>query len=245
MKLAEHRARLSRIFLTFKAAARQSTNVVAAGAGEGTGLHALEDFVALEVCFVAMLGHTVSARAGTPIEFKFQGFYTQTTNTVHPVGGGFSSALVFDPDAVDVEPSALIGVFPYLSWTAPGRFATPYTFANEPVQIANIRVSRQSNVDEQWRVNYTGAGNFSSGILLNFPPGTFATDALPLTLDLSQASIRSFGHTDGGASLLGTITSLTITTVPEPMLGPAIACLAVGSLKRRANFRGTHVDQRH
>lgn len=192
----------------------------------------------LRVVTVGLLlcASTRSARAALPIEFEFGGVFTQTTGTVHQVGDRFTTTVRFDREAVDVEPSPVEGKYPYISWIVPGRFADPTVFNNTPVTIGRIRVLRANpsvpNVD-QWRLQFTGAGSFGYGIVLEYPPGTFPTDELPLSLSLSQAFTRDFAGGDTDFTLRGSIDSLTVRVVPDPTGAASLSVLALVGARRR------------
>lgn len=179
------------------------------------------------------------ARAADPIEFEFGGVYTQVTGSVHSVGQPFTSSLIFDPGTVDINPSPLRGSYGYIRWTAPSA-GNPIVFQNEDGSTAGIRVRLDSGSSESWQVDFQGASQFFWRIAVTYPVGTFPTDALPQSLDLSQSTAKIFEADNGvqGLSLRGTITSLTVR-VPEPGMMPAGCCAAL--LLRRAWWSHTRL----
>lgn len=175
------------------------------------------------------------ARAATPIEFVFEGVFTQTTNTVHQVGDPFTSRVLFDPNAMDTDPSPLFGNYAYIRWVAPGPTSTPIVFQDIPSTVGSIQVFLSGGANT-WRVDFQGIFQFGWTLSIDFPLGTFPNDGLPRTLDLSQSTGSRFEGFDGTnfVDLRGTITSLTI--VPEPV---SLAALVFPVLLARRAL-GTH-----
>ncbi len=174
------------------------------------------------------------ARAATPIEFTFSGVYTQTTGTVHTVGQPFTSVVVFDPATPDVNSSPAFGGYRYLSWTVPSPFATPYFFQNPPVTNARIKIAAEGDptATHTWVIEFQGASLFWS-LQVDFPGGTFLSDALPPTLDLSQSISTRFQGSDTDVNLVGTVNSLTVRVVPEPTVGVAVLTVCCLCVRRR------------
>jgi hypothetical protein len=178
---------------------------------------------------------STSARAAQPIEFEFGGVFTRSINTVHQVGEPFTTTVLFDPDTPDTVPSPLEGHYPYLSWTAPSRTSTPIVFEDIPATIGSIQILRGSGGGHTWKVDFQGATQFLYELSIDFPEGTFPTDALPQSLDLSAAFATSFEAFDGAfnVDLRGTINSLTVRVVPEPAC-VGIVTGVVLALRRRS-----------
>lgn len=181
------------------------------------------------------------ARAAVPIEFVFGGVFTQTTNTVHQVGAPFTSTVVFDSAATDTNPSTEIGNYPYIRWTAPGRTNTPIVFENVPATVGSIQIIRITG-GHAWQVDYQGASQFRWTLIVEFPVGTFPTDALPQSLDFSQATAARFEAFDGQflMDLRGTVTSFAI---PEPTFTAALGLYPlVAPRSRQTRARAIRVE---
>ena len=183
-----------------------------------------------------VLAFSTVARAGTPIEFTFGGVFTRTQGTNHPLGGPFTSTVLFDPDAPDGDGSPNFGLYEYISWTAPYRFmSTPITFSNPPTTVGAIKVSLGQG-GHTWRFDREGAVGFGFLLDVQFPPGTFASDALPQTLDLSLSNGTGF-DANFGVDLQGMITSFSSRVIPEPSTG-LVASITLLYLARCAGRRG-------
>jgi hypothetical protein len=172
------------------------------------------------------------ADAALPIEFTFGGTFTQTSGSVHQVGQPFSTVVLFDPASMDADPLPDDGRYPYLTWAAPGATANAVIFDNPPLSIGDIRVDAEVGGDHQWRLQYRGAFNFGWELVLDFPPATFTSDALPHTLDLQLATRRVFAASDSNLTLRGTIDSLSVRVIPEPSIA-ALAVITPIVLRRR------------
>jgi len=172
------------------------------------------------------------ANAGAPTVFEFGGVFTRTTGTVHQVGDPFTTIVFFDFETPDLDPSPLQGRYTYLSWIAPYRTATPITLV-PPSGAIEITADDGSH---NWRLENVAA-TFRFELAINFPSGTFLTDALPPTLDLSQATATRFEAAEPafGMDLRGTITSLRV--VPEPGLSSAILLGTLFGARRARRIR--------
>jgi hypothetical protein len=157
------------------------------------------------------------ARAAQPIEFEFTGVFTQTTGTVHQVGQPFTTTVLFDPTTPDLDPSPSAGNYPFISWTVPNHTSTPSVFGDPGTIQTAVGGAAGADV---WSARYLGASQFRWELNVFFPIGTLPTDALPQTLNLSQATGTSFEafNASVGMDLRGTINSLTVRIVPEPAL---------------------------
>jgi hypothetical protein len=139
------------------------------------------------------------------------------TGVQHTVGEAFTSTVRFDPDSPDTQPDPRFGRYTYITWVAPSTTSIPFNLTGG-LPSSQIRITAEVAGTNTWRVeDALGLGRFLS-LSIDFPPGTFATDALPTTLDLSLATgRREYRLVDQTQNLLvGNITGLTVRQVPEP-----------------------------
>jgi hypothetical protein len=175
------------------------------------------------------------ARAAVPLEFEFTGVYTAVGPGVqHHVGDQFTTTVRFDPDTPDTNPSPLRGEYRYLTWTAPSSTQTPFEFT--PLADSYILVDREDPT-HNWVVDYR-APLFTYTLRIAFPAGTFMTDALPQTLNLSISTDNQFNAVNNavfppGPILQGRITALTVRQVPEPAIWIAAPAGVFALLRRR------------
>jgi len=179
--------------------------------------------------FGMVMSAVVSSRANAalPIEFEFRGGYTQTTGTIYSPGDTFVTIVRFDPAAPDNAASPTLGDYDYLTWTAPRPTSTtPIVFTGFGEILTGI-----NEVGSSWSIN----NGFSYVISIAFPPGTFADDSLPPTLNLALATRADFSAfiPTQNVDLRGSITSLLVRGVPEPTGAATLVPLIWFSLRRR------------
>lgn len=169
---------------------------------------------AVALCFVLTVA--TAARAEPLIEFEFGGVFTQTTGSVHQVGDPYTATLLFDAAAPDINPLPTRGRYQYISLTAPDADTTPVVLTPPAGTIEVFADPTNAG----WQVNYFGASQFQFTVSVSFPDGYFTSDALPLTLDLSQQTQSRYTAFIGatGLDLIGTVDTLTVRVIPEPWL---------------------------
>lgn len=187
--------------------------------------------VLVGVWFGLGLGFANVARAGTPIEFEFGGVFTQTSGTVFQPGQSFTTTVRFDPDTPDMDPSPLRGRYTYISWTVPYRTSTPIVVVPPSGEI--LVDADNDGSSHSWVLRNEGGSLFFYEILLNFPSGTFANDALQPPGDLQQATFNRFRGIDGafGFEVEGVLNSFRV--VPEPATAMTLCALALVRAGRR------------
>jgi hypothetical protein len=177
--------------------------------------------------FVAMILGEV-ARAGTPIEFTFTGVYTQVeAGAAHAVGEQFTSTVLFDPDALDTNPSAIIGEYPFISWTVPrSRSASSATFQGPFEGEISVGVGSENT----WRVDRVVGLDTLYSVVIRYPSGTFASDALPNSLSLANSIGDEMQVTEQNLTVIGDITGIAVRQIPEPW---SFSIIAFGGLLLR------------
>jgi hypothetical protein len=195
------------------------------------------------VCVSAMLA--APARAGNElIEFEFTGVFTAIGPGVqHTVGEQFTSTVLFDPTTPDLNGSSNFGEYRYLRWVTPSPTAIPNVFEPPPGSASRITVFSRSDGTNQWQIEFL-APLFIYTLAIDFPPSTFATDALPLTLNLSLATDTRFNATSQvpfppSNIMTGDIASLTVREVPEPVSTSLLALICALLKVRRSPLRDT------
>lgn len=163
-----------------------------------------------------------TAALGDTLTFEFRGAIEEREGTLPDpfhdvaVGDPFSLSYTFDTDAPDEDPDDLeLGCYATLSYELTAAGASQAGVSDVPHSIF-LFVDTQRYATVFYDEGLTIAG------ILDFEPGTFLTDALPTTLDLSALTdaLFDFGTTDGFAR--GRIT----TVIPEP----ATALMLMGAL---------------
>ena len=167
----------------------------------------------------------VSLCAGAPLyaafyEFTLQG--TVSSSGLPDVSVGDPCTIWYVADPRDLAPDPAFGTY----------LATPaiLTFPNATLS-ANPHVGSSITVNLVFgaiqRVAYQNDGPFYGvGITLQLPQGTLDSDALPLTLPLSNAISATFGVSSAfNPVIVGTLTSYSSAEVPEPGAAVGLALL--------------------
>jgi hypothetical protein len=152
------------------------------------------------------LGACLSARAAV-IDFTIEGVVTESFRPDVSVGDPFTIRYSADPQ--DLDPSPTIGRYA----TTPATVTLPnVTFSETNEGGGNFYVDTDAD-----RIRYiSGDRIIILDTWLHFPPGTFESDELPLSLPMSTATSSSFFLIDnlgpGFPMMRGEVTSY----IPEP-----------------------------